>query len=369
MHFVDAQTHGFDYRIDFNDWLQYLGPKAKLYADELSRANSGSGLPQIDDLWRDFGDPWLDARTKDDRKSFVHVGRASLMPERDHQESFVARESVRFLKRFGKQHPFFLISSYLKPHDPFMPAQRFAEMYSKNSVQLPATHGKVDLTRVPKEIRNRIERDNATPEIDNPGNARTRVAMYYGNLAQVDSAMGQVLQALKELDLDKDTIVVYSSDHGEMLGEHGLWGKFVFYDPSVGVPLFIKAPGVTKPGAVCDALISQTSIMATLLELCGISTPSGLDGTSLAPLLHEPARNQDAPVFSEFALQTKNAKYMIRHKDWKYCHYVNDSPELYHLKEDPAEMRNLAGESRFSAKETEMKERLFSWHRPQEQHG
>jgi choline-sulfatase len=58
MHFVDAQTHGFDYRLDFNDWYQYLGPKIQLYADELSRANSGSGLPQIDDLWRDAGDPW-----------------------------------------------------------------------------------------------------------------------------------------------------------------------------------------------------------------------------------------------------------------------------------------------------------------------
>ena len=63
MHFVDAQTHGFDYHLGFNDWYQYLGPKTKLYADELSRANSGSGMPEIDDLWRDFGDPWKGART------------------------------------------------------------------------------------------------------------------------------------------------------------------------------------------------------------------------------------------------------------------------------------------------------------------
>src|SRR6185437_8634703 len=67
MHFVDAQTHGFDYRLDFNDWYQYLGPKTKLYADELSRANSGSGLPQIDDLWRDAGDPWKSDRELDNR--------------------------------------------------------------------------------------------------------------------------------------------------------------------------------------------------------------------------------------------------------------------------------------------------------------
>ena len=73
MHFVDAQTHGFDYRLDFNDWYQYLGPKTKLYAEELSRANSGSGMPQIDDLWKDAGDPWKGARELDDREGFVHA--------------------------------------------------------------------------------------------------------------------------------------------------------------------------------------------------------------------------------------------------------------------------------------------------------
>src|SRR5947209_8821811 len=74
MHFVDAQTHGFDYRLDFNDWMQYLGPKAKLYADELGKRNSGSGNPQIDDLWRDFGDPWVGTREDDGRKGLVTVG-------------------------------------------------------------------------------------------------------------------------------------------------------------------------------------------------------------------------------------------------------------------------------------------------------
>src|SRR5687767_10256690 len=106
MHFVDAQTHGFDYRLDFNDWYQYLGPKAKLYAEELSRANSGSGMPQIDDLWRDAGDPWRGVRELDDRQGFVHVGRISKLAETDHFDSFVARESVRFLKNHGKK-PFF----------------------------------------------------------------------------------------------------------------------------------------------------------------------------------------------------------------------------------------------------------------------
>ncbi len=364
MHFVDAQTHGFDYRLDFNDWFQQLGPKTKLYADELSRANSGSGLPQIDDLWRDFGDPWAGARELDDRRGAVHIGRPSKIPERDHFESFVARESIRFLRRFGKQHPFLLISSYLKPHDPFMPPERFAAMFPPESVELPSTYGKVDLDRVPREIRNRIGVDRPSAELNDPRLARTRIAMYYGNLAHLDDCLGRVMAELRALGLEDDTIVVYSSDHGEMLGEHGLWQKFVFYDPSAGVPLIFRVPGLTRPGARVAAPVTQVATMATLLELCGIGVPSGLDGGSLVPFLREPDRRSDAPVYSEFALKTANAKAMIRAGDWKYSHYINDTPELYNLKDDPHEMTNLAHVAAHRGRMDELRSRLLAWHVP-----
>jgi choline-sulfatase len=366
MHFVDAQTHGFDCRLDFNDWFQYLGPKTKLYADELGGSNSGSGLPQVDDLWRDRGDPWRGTRERDGRQGSVHVGRASKIAEEDHFESFVARETIRFLRRFGKQSPFFLISSYLKPHDPFMPAERFASQFPPASIQLPQTWGKVDLTRVPQQIRNSIQRDGPTPELRDPEMARMRIAMYYANLAQMDDCLGQVLKALRELDLEKDTIVVYTSDHGEMLGEHGLWNKFVFYEPSVGVPLIIRAPGITTAGSVHDSPVSHVSVFPTLLELCGLPVPTGLDGGSLIPQMREPARPATGPVFSEYALGSRRAKYMIRDGDWKYCHYVNDTPELYNLRDDPQEMNNLASEAAHQKKLEEMKQALFSWHRPTE---
>lgn len=366
MHFVDAQTHGFDYRLDFNDWYQYLGPKTKLYADELSRANSGSGMPQIDDLWADYGDPWQGHRTLDDRKGLVHTGRASLIEERDHFESFVSRESIRFIKRFAKDHPFFLIVSYLKPHDPFMPPRRHAAMFPDAGMKIPDSFGKVDLSRVPREIRDRISVPTATAELADPANARRRIAMYYGNLAFLDDCIGDVLRTLRELDLEKDTVVLYSSDHGEMLGEHGLWQKFVFYEPSVGVPLIFRVPGVTGEGKVCRTPVSQASIAATLLDLCGIAVPAGLDGGTLTPLLHNPDHNPGAPVYSEFALRTKNAKYMIRRGDWKYCFYVNDMPELYNLRDDPDEMRNLAEVTQYRSRAADMKAELFAWHKPRE---
>jgi choline-sulfatase len=365
MHFVDAQTHGFEYRVDFNDWWQYLGPKTKLYADELGRRNSGSGLPQIDDLWLDAGDPWDGARENDDRQGSVAVGRASKMAEQDQFESFVARESIRFLKNHGKQ-PFFLVASFLKPHDPFMPSKRFADMFRPEDMKLPDTWGKVDLSKVPKEIAAAIRRNAPTPELHDAVQAKRRIAMYYANLAQMDDCLGRVLNTLRELDLEKNTVVLYTADHGEMLGEHGLWQKFVFYESSVGVPLVVRAPGVTQAGAQSKTPVSLVQVLPSLLELCGLPAASGLDGASFTPDLREPAATRDTTVFAEYNLRNPRAKYMIRRGDFKYNHYVNDMAELYNLREDPKEMRNLALEPALSAKVAQMKEQLFAWHKPEE---
>lgn len=366
MHFVDAQTHGFDFRLDFNDWLQYLGPKTQLFADEVGKPNSGSGLPEIDALWRDFGDPWAGHRERDGRLGLVPVGRVSKLAEQDHFESFVTRESVRFLKNHARKQPFLLIASYLKPHDPFMPAERFARMFSKNDMKVPPTWGKTDLSSVPAEIRNSIEKDWITPELLNsPENVKQRIAYYYANLAQADAAIGELLRALEDQGLARDTIVMYTSDHGEMLGDHGLWQKMVFYEPAVRVPLIFRVPGLTRPDTRNRTLVSLASVLPTLLELCRV--PDGeFDEGSLVGDLQEPAKERAATVYSEYALRTPRAKYMIREKQFKYCFYVNDTPELYNLETDPDEMRNLAASPASQETVERMRERLFAWRRPPE---
>jgi choline-sulfatase len=366
MHFVDAQTHGFDYKIDFNDWFQFLGPKTKLYAEELSRANSGSGQPEIDDLWRDFGDPWKGTREPDHRQGAVAVGRASKIPEQDHFENFIARESVRFLRNYSKRpEPFVLITSFLKPHDPFMPATRFAEMFRAEDMKLPSSWGKVNLASVPAEIRQSIEHNAPTPELSDPAKARERIALYHANLAQMDDCAGTVLRALRELDLEKDTIVVYTSDHGEMLGEHGLWQKFEFYESSCGVPFIVRAPGTTAPG-VCTTPVSQVSLLSTLAELCGVPVRTPVDEPSLVPQLRRPELPRNEPVFAEYNLGNPRAKYMIRDGDYKYSFWTHDIAELYNLRTDPEEMNNLALKSENSAIAARLKAKLFAWYKPPE---
>src|SRR5215471_17441572 len=217
------------------------------------------------------------------------------MAEQDQFESFVARESIRFLKNHGKQ-PFFLVTSFLKPHDPFMPSKRFAEMFRPEDMKLPDTWGKVDLSKVPKEISAAIRRNAPTPELNDVDQAKRRMALYYGNLAQMDDCLGRVLTALRELDLEKDTIVLYTADHGEMLGEHGLWHKFQFYEGSCGVPLLVRVPRTTVPGSICATPVSQVEVLPTLAELCGVKLPA-LDGVSLVPQLRNPAASRDLPLY------------------------------------------------------------------------
>jgi len=364
MHWVDAQSHGFDYRLEFNDWFQYLGPKTAIYADELGRPNSGSGQPEIDDLWREEGDPWKDVRHKDEREGSVHVGRASLLPERDHFDSFVTRESIRFLKRHRREDgPFFLVSSFLKPHDPFMPAQRFADMFRADEMKLPDSWGKADLNKLPKEVADSIRYNGPTPEVRDEAMAKKHMAFYYSNLAQMDDCVGQLLRALNETSHDRDTIIVYTSDHGEMLGDLGLWQKFEFYEGSCGVPLLIHVPEAASH--VVDTPVSQVSLSATLADLCGVKQVASNDGTSFASLVRGSSNPISAgPVFAEYALNTPRAKYMVRDGNWKYTFWVHDLEELYNLEADPEELHNLATEAQFVQEKQRLKSKLFHWYTP-----
>jgi choline-sulfatase len=189
------------------------------------------------------------------------------------------------------------------------------------------------------------------------------MASYYGNLAQTDDCAGQILRALTRLGLDRNTIVVYTADHGEMLGDLGLWAKFQFYEGSCGVPLMFRMPGAAP--AVCDAPVSLVSLSATLTDLCDVPALSPTDGKSFAALVRRPDSHLDnGPVFAEFDLGKSSAKYMIRDDHWKYTYWIDDLPELYDLSSDPQELRNLSRSPEHAAKVKELHEKLFAWHTP-----
>src|SRR5690606_32434470 len=170
---------------------------------------------------------------------------------------------------------------------------------------------------------------------------------YYAMVSYVDAQVGRLLDALHAMDLDDSTVVVFTSDHGDMLGERGLWYKWVHFDPAVRIPLLISAPGRDQP-AVRHDLVSLVDIFPTILALAGVQVPDdavhSLDGRSLADGLGSSQSDPAGLVYGEMNGEGAHAPcLMVREGWWKLIVAEADPPQLYHLQQDPHELHNLAG--------------------------
>jgi choline-sulfatase len=361
MHFNDAHTHGFQFMMGFNDWFQTLGPKVQGFADEIANHpigpqffrtvdDDGSGLPELPDLWEGKS-PWAG-----------HVNRipwvGSQLQEEDQFDVFVARETCRFLRTY-KDEPFFLVAGFLRPHPPLHPPRAWADRYPLDKIQVPPPG---DLSNYPKGIRGRIQRFQQLGE----ERLRAHRAGYLGNLAFLDHCVGLVYRQLEELGLLENTIVVYTSDHGDMDGQNGLYQKFCLYDPSINVPLIVSQPGTLPQGQASHAETEYLGLYPTLAELAGLPVPAAIDARSFAGILRHPdAKGPDA-CFSEFNLRQPSDAYTARSGRWKYIYTHGDIDELYDLEADPAETRNLLVKApgQHQREHRQMKDRLFAWFNP-----
>jgi arylsulfatase A-like enzyme len=267
-----------------------------------------------------------------------------------------------------KDSPFSLTCSIGPPHPPFLAVQPFADMYPPAKMPLPKnmTH---DMRWAP--YRQRAE---SMSHHHNADYVRQLTAAYYAMVAHVDDQIGRLLRRLDELRLAQNTMVLFTADHGEMLGSHGLVSKMVFHEEAVRVPLLMRFPAAIKSGTVVPAPVSGMDLFATILDYHGVMTPAR-DGDSLRPLIEGRSGVPDYQV-AEWA--TRNVpNFMVRTAEWKLM--LADSPEsravdaLYDMKNDPYEMRNLLGDptdkSKYARQADEMKQRLIAWlervHSPQ----
>lgn len=362
MHFNDAHRHGFDYTLGFNDWFMYLGPKVHHYADECANfptlpryfntiEDDGAGLPELPGVWGKRR-PW-DGQVK-------RIGLASELEADDHFEAFVARESSRFLERFQHEanEPFFLVASFLKPHPPFHPPRPWADRFPVDRMPLPAP---ADQGPYPRWIQRRIagyRRFDDAPK-------REHRAGYWGNIAYVDSCIGEVYATLERLGLDRNTIVVYTSDHGEMDWDHGIFEKLCMFEPSAGVPLIVSHPGTLPENRTCDALTEYFGLFPTLSDLTGLPRPAqAMDARSFAPLVRDPGGRGPEAAFSEYNLRSREDCYMVRTDRYKYVYNHGDIPELYDLVADPGEHRNCGGDPALRKVLAEHHDRLVAWFDP-----
>ncbi len=374
MHFVDAHNHGFEYYMSINDWLMYLGPKVRHYANEIANHplgpnffktvdDSGAGLPDIDGLWL-RGSPWVGNVEK---WNFDNM--ASPLEAEDHLDSFIAREAGKFITRYREQ-PFFLVTSFMKPHSPFYPPRQWAEKYPVDKMTLPEVG---DISQYPQHIQRRIRNRAAMGE----KRQRAHRAGYLGNLAFVDTCVGYVYDALENEGLLDNTIVVYTADHGEMDGDHGLYQKFCLFEPSVRVPLIVSYPRHLPENKVTDALTEYIGLYPTLSDLAGLEAPERttlqdipgaprrMDATSFADVLRNPDLKGPSAAFSEYNLRSRICEYMIRTRRYKYIYNHGSTHELYDHEADPGEFVNRINDPTMKKVRGRLRDRLFAWYNPE----
>ena len=283
------------------------------------------------------------------------------------QTEICVAEAVKWLQihtTVSSSQPFCLCVNFDKPHFPLRPPASFFEHYE----------GKVPVPALPPGYYERavpIVR-KAIDVFGQSGHDEARaLASYYGCIEWVDDAVGRLLAVLDYLDLRKDTLVIYSSDHGELGGDHGAWNKSLFFEASARVPLIMAGPAVAKPGATCELPVGLIDLFPTFCEVAQRAVPEQCAGESLLPLLspeHHATWKRDA-IFSEtvFYGNPDLAGCMIRTGPWKYSYYLDGSEELYNMKEDPGEWNNLASQASLSAIATELRRRVVEFWEPERQ--
>jgi arylsulfatase A-like enzyme len=263
-------------------------------------------------------------------------------------------EAIRFLKTRNGSNPFLLYVAYMSPHDPRVPPKRYADLYDPATIALPANY----LPEHPFDngnLRGRDEQLAGFPRT--PEEVRGHIAAYYGMISEVDAQIGRVLDAVEHSGQAANTYVIFASDNGLAVGQHGLMGKQSLYDHSLRVPMIISGPGI-KGGARAHGLVHVMDLHPTILELAGVPAPSPLDGRSLTKALRQP----NTPLRTDVMAAYQNVQRSIRIGRWKLILYNvggEKHTQLFDLTTDPLETRNLADDTRHAGRLRELKALLL----------
>jgi choline-sulfatase len=268
---------------------------------------------------------------------------ASMQLDYDDEVAFRAVRRVFDYARSGADEPFFLVVSFSSPHDPWEVRRSHWERYEREAIDPPAVPAipLADADPHSRRLREMIGIDEAALSNEQLLTARHG---YYAAISYVDERIGQVLGSLRDAGLADETTVVLTADHGEMLGERGLWYKMSFFEPSARVPLIVSAPGHIQPGRRSEP-VSLLDLAPTLLELAAPGGPDDdMDGSSLVPLLEGSDAARPTVACEYLAEGVTSPAVMLRRGRHKFISCEGDPDQLYDLEADPHEVVNLAGQ-------------------------
>jgi len=338
MHFIGAdQMHGFEQRLTTDIYPADFGWTPNWLAAE----------DRIDWWYHNLG-------------SVTGAGTAvtTNQLEFDDEVAYHAKLKLSQIARQQTDRPFCLTVSFTHPHDPYVARQEYWDLYADDEVPMPdvAAIAYAEQDAHSRRLMDLCDwRNHAVAE----RHVRDARHAYFANVSYLDEQIGEILQTLEALRLADNTVIIFCADHGDMLGERGLWYKMSFFESSVRIPLMVHAPSMFASRSV-DEPVSGLDPLPTLIELAGGAPADGLDGSSLVGLLgggREPARR----IASEYAAEgAVEPMVMIVEGDWKYVLAETDGAQLFDLATDPTETRNLVGDPRHQAIESSMQKTVQS---------
>lgn len=284
------------------------------------------------------------AKTKSDARGVILSGvcKRSVQLDFDELTMFKAEQHLYDMARRSDDRPFLSVVSLTHPHEPFYCTQNYWELYAKADIPMPV----VSVLPVDEQdplTRYNMIRYELEEGFDEETIRRARRA-YYGAVSYIDAQVGRLLRLLGQLDLRDHTAVVLTSDHGEFLGERGLWFKRHFFQPAVAIPLIIAAPGV-QPASVRNENVSLIDLLPTLLDMAGdhelVDLREPIDGRSLMPLMSN--GDWDNVAYAEIMSDGLPAPvFMIKRDAWKLIYGARHPAQLFNLDDDPHEQKDLA---------------------------
>ena len=283
---------------------------------------------------------WEDYRSRAEKGWILGASHDSVLPTEDFQDCYIGRRAAQWISTIPDDFPWHLFVSFVGPHDPFDPPTEYAERFRDAAMPdaIPKNqHGR------PQWMLNR-QKDFSDEEL-----ARIR-RQYCALIKLIDDQIGALLDALKTREMLENTIIIFTSDHGEMLGDHGLFQKQVPYEPSIHIPLIVAGPGV-RAGVVSDTLVDMMDLNPTICALAGVEAAPDMDARSFDQILFG---KQDVHR-QEIMTALPNFR-CLRTATKKFVDNTNDMPELYDLMSDPEEIHNVADE--YPDQVTAMRDRL-----------
>jgi len=262
--------------------------------------------------------------------------------------------AINFLNQHNSDQPFLMYVSYTAPHDPRHAPKEYVDMYPPEKITLPKNF----LPEHPFDNGElKIRDEKLAPFPRTPEIVREHLGAYYAMITQLDDQVGRILETLKQTGQADNTIIIFTSDNGLAVGQHGLLGKQNLYDHSVRVPLIISGPSIKKDRA-CNSLCYIHDIFPTICELSGLTIPESVESKSLVPLLKNPKVQLYESVFFAY----RNLQRGIRKGNYKLIVYPKVKiTQLFNLAKDPWETTNLAQDPQYSTTVKQLFSELKTW--------